>query len=94
MVEMVECTSSIKDKNGWLAVGENEVRRTWKDYSAERPRNMDEKEQVIAHMGGLCGVRRGNYNEREPIRNEVEAIVGKFRNGKAAVKNEVTGVSG
>ena len=37
-------------------------------------------------------VWRGNYFEGEPIRRtEVEVKVGKPKNGKAAVKDEVTG---
>ena len=43
-------------------------------------------------MCGFVGVRRGNYFGGAPIRKtEVEVRVGKFKNGKAACKDEVTG---
>ena len=40
----------------------------------------------------FTGVQLGNYLEGEPIRrNEVEARLGKNRNGKSACKDQVTG---
>ena len=43
----------------------------------------------------MCGfdvVQRGNYFREEPIRRtEIEVSVKKFKNGKAADKDEVTG---
>ena len=42
-------------------------------------------------MCGFDGVRRGNYFGGEPTRRtEVEVRVGKFKNGKAAGKGDVT----
>ena len=43
-------------------------------------------------MNDFGGIRRGNYFREEPIeRAEVEVRVGKYKNGKAAVKDEITG---
>ena len=54
--------------------------------------NIDTQEQVAVHICGFNVVQRGNYFRRDPIRRmEVEVRVGKFKNGKAAGKDEVTG---
>ena len=43
-------------------------------------------------MCGFDGIQRGNYFGGQPIgRTELEARVGKLKNGKAAGKGEVTG---
>ena len=43
-------------------------------------------------MYGFDGIRRGSYFGREPIgRAEVELRVGKFKNEKAAGRDEITG---
>ena len=43
-------------------------------------------------MYGFNGIRRDNYFGGEPIRrDEVEVRVGKLKNGKATVKDEITG---
>ena len=43
-------------------------------------------------MCGFDGIRRGNYFRGEPNgRAEVEVRVGRFKNGKAAGKDEITG---
>ena len=43
-------------------------------------------------MCGFDGIQRGNYLGGEPIgRAEFESRVGKLKNGKAAVKGEITG---
>ena len=50
-------------------------------------------EQVAVHMCAFDGVRRGNYFGGEPIGGaEFEVRVGKLKNGKAAGKDEITGV--
>ena len=54
--------------------------------------NIDTQEEVAIHMCGIDGIRRGNYFGREPIgRAEVVVRVGKLKNGKAAVGDEITG---
>ena len=69
--------SRIKDGNGRQSLGEEEVRRIWKEYF-EDLYNIDAKEQVLVHMCGFDGIQRGNYF-REPIkRSEVEVRVGKL----------------
>ena len=62
---MESCTR-IKDGNGRLALGEEEVRRIWKDY-LEDLYNIDTLEQVAVYMCGFHGIRRGNYFGGEPI---------------------------
>ena len=43
-------------------------------------------------MCGFDEIQEGNYFEGEPIgRAEVEVRVSKFKNGKAAAKDEITG---
>ena len=43
-------------------------------------------------MCGFHGIRRGNYFGGEPIgRVEAEVRVGKLKNGKTAVNDEITG---
>ena len=67
------------------------MRRIWKEYY-EDLYNIDTKGEVIIHLCGFNGVRRGNYFGGEPIRRTVvEVIVGKLKNGKAASNDEVTG---
>ena len=47
----------------------------------------------MVHMFVFDGVQRGNYFGGEPIigRAEVEVRVGKFKNGKSTVKDDITG---
>ena len=45
----VESCSRIKDVNGRLAQGEDEVQRMWKEYF-EDLYNIDSQEQVAVHM--------------------------------------------
>ena len=53
---------------------------------------IDIQEQVAVHVCGFDGIWRGNYFRGEPIeRAEVEARVEELKNGKAAVKDEITG---
>ena len=87
----VENCSRIKDGNGRLAQGEIEVQRIWKEYF-EDLYNIDTQEQVAVHMCDFDRVWRGNYLGGEPIgRADVEVRVGKLKNGKAAVGDEITG---
>ena len=67
------------------------MRKLWKEY-LEDLYNIDTKEEAAVHMCGFDVVRRGDYFGREPIgRTEVEVRVGKFKNGKTAGKDEITG---
>ena len=87
----VESCSRIKDGNGRLAQGEDEVRKIWKEYF-EDLYNIDTEEEVAVHMCSFHEIRRGNYFGEEPIgRAEVEVRLGKLKNGKAAGKDEITG---
>ena len=66
-------------------------RRIWKEYF-EDMYNVDTQEQVAVHMCVFDEIWRGNYFGGEPIgRAEVEVKVGKFKNGKATCKDEITG---
>ena len=56
----VESCSRIKDENGRLAQGEDEVRRIWKEYF-EDLYNIYIQEQIAVHMSGFYGIRSGNY---------------------------------
>ena len=86
----MESCSRVKDGNGRLAHGQDEVQRIGKEYF-EDLYNIDAQEQVGVHMCGFHGIRRGNYFRGEPIeRAEVEMRVGKLKNGKAAGKDEIT----
>ena len=62
----VESCSRIKDGNGRLAQGEDEVRRIWKEYF-EDLYNIDTQDQVTVHMCGFDRIQRGNYFGGEPI---------------------------
>ena len=87
----VEGYSRIKDRNGMLALQEIEARSIWKGYF-EDLYNIDNQEGVAVHMCGFDGVRIGNYFGGQSIRKtEVELRVGKVKNGKTAVKDEITG---
>ena len=55
----VEICSRIRDGNGKLAQGDEEVRRIWKEYF-EYLYNIDIQEQVGVHMCCFDGIRRGN----------------------------------
>ena len=57
--EKVESCSKIKDRNDWVALREDEVRRILKDYF-EDLYNIDIQEQVAVHMCGFDGIRRSN----------------------------------
>ena len=67
-----------KGEYGRLAVGKEEVPRTWKEYF-EDLYNMDIGEQVAIHMCVFDQVQRGKYFGGEQImRTEVEARVRKL----------------
>ena len=55
----VESCSRIKDGNGRLTLGEDKVRRIWKEYFEDL--NIGTQEQVEVQMCGFHGIRRGNY---------------------------------
>ena len=89
--EKMENCNKIKGGNRRFALEEVEVRRISKEYF-ENLYNIDNQKQVAIHICGFDGVQRGNYFGGKPIRRaEVEVGVGKFKNGKAAGKDEVTG---
>ena len=56
----MENCSRIKDGNGRLAQGEDEIRKMWKEYF-ENLYNIDIQEEVAIQMCGFDGTRRGNY---------------------------------
>ena len=67
------------------------MRRIWKEYF-EDLYNIDTQEKVAVHMYDFDRIWRGNYFGEEPIgRAEVEARVGKLKNGKATGKDEIIG---
>ena len=71
----VESCSRVKDGNGRLVQGEDEVRKIWKSYFGDLY-NIDTREEVAVHIRGLHEIRRG-----EPIgRAEVELRVSKLKN--------------
>ena len=81
----------VKDGNGRLVQGKDEVRRIWKEYF-EDLNNVDTQEKIAVHMYGFDGIWRGNYLGGEPIgRAEIEVRVDKLKNGKATGKDEITG---
>ena len=87
----VESCSRIKDGNGKLAQGEDEVRRVWKEYF-EDLYNIDTREQVAIHICGFDGIRIGYYFRGERFeRPEFEVRVGKLKNEKAAGCDKITG---
>ena len=55
----MESCSRIKDGNGRLAQGGDEVRRICKEYF-EDLYDIDAQEQVVVHMCGFDGIWRGN----------------------------------
>ena len=76
--------SRIKNGNGKLAQGEDEILRIWKEYF-EDPYNVNTQEQVAVQMYRFDGIRKGNYFRGEPIgRADIEVRVGKLKKGKAA----------
>ena len=84
----VKSCSKMKDENGRLALGEEEIQRISKAYF-EDMYNVDTQEQVEVHRCGFDGIWRGKYFKGEPVgRPEVEVRVGKLKNEKAAGKNE------
>ena len=85
----VESCSGIKDGNGRLAQGEDEVRKIWKEYF-EDLYNIDTQEEVAVHMCGFDVIRRGNYFGGESIgKAEVEVRVIKLKNVKAEITGEM-----
>ena len=66
-VGKMESSNRIKDGNGSLVLGEDKVRRIWKDYF-EDLYNVDIQEQVAVNTCGFDVIQRGNYIEGEPIR--------------------------
>ena len=57
--EKMKGCSRIKDENGRLAQGKDEVSKIWKEYF-EDLYNIDTQEQVAFHMCGFDGIRRGS----------------------------------
>ena len=55
----------MKDGNGRLAQGEDEVQNIWKEYF-EDLYNIDTQKQVVVNMCGFDRIRRGYYGG-EPI---------------------------
>ena len=54
--------------------------------------HIDTQEQIVVHMCGFEGIRRGNYLRGEPVgKAEVEMRVSKLKNEKVARKDEITG---
>ena len=87
----VESCRRIKDGNGRLVQGQDEVQKIWKEYF-EDLYNIDAQKQVAVHMFGFDGIRRGKYFRGELIgRAQVEVRVGKLKNGKPSGKDEITG---
>ena len=87
----VENSNKIKDGNGRLLLEETEVQRIWKEYY-EDLYNIDTQKQVAIHMCGFDKVWSGKYFGGVPIRKmEIEVRLGKLKNGKATVKDKVTG---
>ena len=80
----MESCSRIKDGNGRMVQGEDEVREIRKEY-------FDRYSGTVCSPNvGFDGIRRGNYFDREPFgRAEVEVGVGKLKNEKAAGKDEI-----
>ena len=74
----VESCSIIKEGNGRLAQGEDEVRKIWKEYF-EDLYNINTQEEVAVHMCSFDEIQKG-YFRGEPIgRAEVEVRVGKLQ---------------
>ena len=82
----VESCSRVKDGNGRLAHGEDEVRKIWKEHF-EDIYNIDTQEEAAVHMCAFDGIQRGNYFGGA----EVEVRVGMLKNGKSTGKDEITG---
>ena len=53
----MESCSRIKDGNGRLAQGEDEVQRIWKGY-LENLYNIDTQEQVVVHICGFDEIEK------------------------------------
>ena len=62
----VESCSRIKDGNGMLALGENGVRKIWKEYF-EVLYNIDTQEEVAVHMCGLMGFGEVTTSEENQL---------------------------
>ena len=70
----VDGCSTMKDRNGRLTLGGDEVRRVWKDYFDDLY-NIGTQKQVAVYMCGFDCFQRGNYFEGELITES-----GKFKN--------------
>ena len=82
----VESCGRRKNRNEGLSVGEGVVRRTWSEYFEDLC-NMDTEEQVMVHMCGFGGGRRGSFLGGDAVgRAEMEVRVKKLKNGKEAVR--------
>ena len=67
------------------------MRKIWKEQF-EDLYNINTQKEVVVHMCGFDGIRRGNYFRGEPIgRAKVEVKVNQLKNGKATGKDEITG---
>ena len=67
----VESCSRVKDVNGRLAQGEDEMRKIWKEHFQDLY-NIDTQEEVVFHICGFDGIRRGNYFGGEPVGRPLE----------------------
>ena len=87
----VESCSTIKNGNGRLTQGEDEVQKIWKEHF-KGLYNIDTQKQVAGHMCGFHVIWRGNYIEGKVNgRVEIEVRAGKLKHGKDAGKDEITG---
>ena len=87
----MESCRRIKDGNGRLTQGEDEVRKIRKEYF-ESLYNINTLEEVAVHICGFDGIRRGNYFGGKSVgRADVQVRVGKLKNGKVAGKDNITG---
>ena len=87
----MESYNRIKDRNGRLTQGEDEVRKIWKEYF-EDLYNIITQEEVAVHICDFDKIRRDKYFGGEPTgRDEIEVKVSKLKKGEAAGKDEITG---
>ena len=62
----IESSSRIKNGNWSLPVGENEEKRSWRDY-LENLCDSKTQEQIVVHMCGFGGRQRGNILEESRL---------------------------
>ena len=73
MGNCLESWSRIKDGNGRLAQGKDEVQKIWKNYF-EYLYNIDTQEQVAVHMCVFDGIQ----SQLEELKNEKDEITGEI----------------